>query len=391
VSDDTVRAALRSDHPLVVVEAPAGCGKTYQGADYARELAQAGGPGRPLILTHTHAACSVFSDRTKGTHAKIEIRTIDSIIAHIAAAYHAGLGISADTAAWVRQHEDGYAALALKVSTLLKRHPMIASSLAQRYPFVICDEHQDSSGDQHSVLMALLEQGAKLRVFADPMQKIFGAKTLAGSFPPCDWTELKTSAQACEELDFPHRWNEGSPALGAWTLMARKTLMDGRPVDLRNGLPQGLDIVFAENQAQKYLEYKLLPQDRKAVDLFEQAQSSLLILTRHNQTARSFRGFFSRRIPLWEGHTRSALDDLVNAVNAGQGNCAALATAIVAFMGEVGKGFSPSAFGDAFEQEARDGCIKSRSGKPAAIQALARHPGRRRQPSRRRQDAQSSL
>lgn len=372
MSDDSVRAALRSELPLVVVEAPAGCGKTHQGADYARELAQAGGSGRPLILTHTHAACSVFADRTKGARTKVEIRTIDSVIAHIASAYHAGLGLPADTAAWVRQDEDGYAALARKVATLLKRHPMIASALAQRHPFVICDEHQDSSGDQHSVVMALLEQGARLRVFADPMQKIFGDKTLGGSFPPCDWTELKTRAQAYEELDFPHRWNDGCPALGAWTLMARKTLMDGGPIDLRNGTPQGLEIVFAENQAQRNLEYSLSTQDRKAVDLFEQGQASLLILTRHNQTARSFRGFFNRRVQLWEGHTRSALENLVDAVNAGQGNCAALAAAIVTFMGETGKGFSPSAFGDAFEKEAREGCTKNRKGKPAAIQELAR-------------------
>jgi DNA helicase-2/ATP-dependent DNA helicase PcrA len=372
VSVDTVRAALRSDLPLVLVEAPAGCGKTYQGADYARELAQAGGRGRPLILTHTHAACSVFAERTKGTHAKIDIRTIDSIIAHIATTYHASLGIPADTAAWVRQQKDGYAALALKVSTLLKRHPMIAASLAHRHPVVICDEHQDSSGDQHSVLMALHSQGAKLRVFADPMQKIFGDKSLAGACPPCDWNALKTEAQAYEELDFPHRWNDGCPALGTWTLKARRTLKEGRPIDLRNGLPQGLDIVFAENQAQNPLQYSLSSEDRKSVDWFEKREKSLFILTRHNSAARSFRGFFYRRLPLWEGHMRDALGDLVKAVNAGQGNCAALAVAVVAFMGRVGIGFSPSAFGDVFEREARDGCTKNRKGKSATLQELAR-------------------
>ena len=41
MSDDSVHAALRSDAPLVVVEAPAGCGKTTKGADYAREIAVA--------------------------------------------------------------------------------------------------------------------------------------------------------------------------------------------------------------------------------------------------------------------------------------------------------------------------------------------------------------
>ena len=185
VSDASVRAALRSAAALVAIEAPAGCGKTTQGADYARELVAAGNSGRLLILTHTHAACSVFADRTKAAGARVEIRTIDGVIANIASIYHAGLGLPADIAAWVRQRpDDGHADLALRVASLLKRYPMIASAMAQRYPVVICDEHQDSSGDQHSVIMALSEQGAKLRVFADPMQKIFKDRIVAGACPP---------------------------------------------------------------------------------------------------------------------------------------------------------------------------------------------------------------
>ena len=33
MSDEAVAALLRSDQPLVLVEAAAGCGKTYQGAN----------------------------------------------------------------------------------------------------------------------------------------------------------------------------------------------------------------------------------------------------------------------------------------------------------------------------------------------------------------------
>lgn len=372
MSDDSVRAALRSDAPLVLVEAPAGCGKTHQGADYARELAITDAFGRLLILTHTHAACSMFSDRTKGVGSRIEIRTIDSVIAQIASAYHAGLGLPSDTAAWVRQQNDGHAKLALKVAALLKRYPMIAASLTQRYPVVICDEHQDSSGDQHSVVMALLGQGAKLRVFADPMQEIFKDRTIDDACPPYDWNELKGKAQAFVELDVPHRWSRGCPNLGQWTLKARAALKVGGKVDLRSGLPPSVTIVFAENQAQRNLDYQLSGQHRKPVDAFEKGQSSLLILTRYNETAQSFRGFFNRRIPLWEGHTRSSLEKLVDAMRAGQGDCAALAAAIVTFMGGVGKGFSPSAFGDRFQQEAREGCTRKCRGKPAIIQELAR-------------------
>lgn len=372
MSDDSVRAALRSDVPLVLIEAPAGCGKTYQGADYAREMAAAGNSGRLLILTHTHAACSMFSTGTKGVGSRIEIRTIDSVIGQIAAAYHEGLQLPADIAGWVRQRKEGHAELALKVAALLNRYPMIASSLVQRHPIVICDEHQDSSGTQHSVVMALLGQGAKLRVFADPMQKIFKGKAVDDDGDPYDWKELAGQAQAFEQLDVPHRWAKGCPHLGQWTLKAREALKTGGKVNLRSGVPSSVSVVFAENQAKKNFDYRLSDQDRKPVDAFEKDQQSLLILTHYNDTARSLRSFFNRRIPLWEGHTRTGLEGLMDAVRSGQGDPAALAAAVVAFMGNVGKGFSPSAFGDEFEREAREGCIAKRRGKPAKVQELAR-------------------
>jgi hypothetical protein len=75
------------------------------------------------------------SERTKTVGPRIDIRTIDSIIARIATAYHAGLGLPADTAAWIRQRgEQGYTELAVEVTRLLTRHPMIAASLAEHRP-----------------------------------------------------------------------------------------------------------------------------------------------------------------------------------------------------------------------------------------------------------------
>jgi UvrD-like helicase family protein/AAA domain-containing protein len=372
VSDESVHAALRSGAPLVVVEAPAGCGKTTHGADYAREIAVADATKRLLILTHTHAACSVFADRTRGVGSRVEIRTIDSVIAHIASVYHIGLGLPADVAAWVRQRQDGHAELAVSVAAFLLRYPMIVASLAQRHRVVICDEHQDSSGEQHSIVMALQAHGARLRIFGDPMQKIFKERARVSTGAPCDWDGLTRQAHAFEQLDFPHRWTSGCPQLGQWTLASRIALKTGGTIDLRNRLPPSVTVVVAENQSQRNLEYQLSSHDRRQIDAFERAQTSLLILTPYNDTARSFRGFFNRRIPLWEGHTRDELEKLVHAITAGQGNCAPLAAAIVAFMGEVGKGFSPSAFGNRFEKEVRDGCTGNCRGKPATIQELAR-------------------
>jgi Rad3-related DNA helicase len=96
MSDASVSAALRSTAKLVLVEAPAGCGKTYQGASYARDIADSLGSGRLLILTHTHAACSVFHSRTLGVGSRVEIRTIDSLVSDLTDAYH--LNYSQDSA-----------------------------------------------------------------------------------------------------------------------------------------------------------------------------------------------------------------------------------------------------------------------------------------------------
>jgi UvrD/REP helicase N-terminal domain len=217
------------------------------------------------------------------------------VISLIASAYHAGLGLPADIASWLRQDPARrYPELGFKVATLLTEYPMIAASLAQRHPTVVCDEYQDSNADQHSVVTSLLNQGAWLRIFADPMQKIFKDRTEAGACTPCDWNDLTRRAHAFEELDIPHRWSSGCPELGRWTLTVRNALKNGGMVDLRQQLPPSLEIVFAENQAPRRMQYRLRPEDRRAIDSFVRQEPSLLILTYHNDTARSLCSFFWR-------------------------------------------------------------------------------------------------
>jgi hypothetical protein len=73
---------------------------------------------------------------------------------------------------------------------------------------------------------------------------------------------------------------------------------------------------------------------------------------------------------LWEGHTRSALDGFVQQVEAAIGP-EDLGAAIVKFMDAVAVGFSPSQFGNRFQEEIADRCSKRRTGKPAMLQTLA--------------------
>lgn len=368
MSDQAVASALRSEAPMIVVEAPAGCGKTHQGADYARDAAPKS--GRMLIITHTHAACSVFAERTVGLGRQVEIRTIDSLIAQIAAAYHAGVGLPADVMAWTRQTPDGYRLAAAKVAQLLTRYPMIARALAERYPIVVCDEHQDSSADQHMLVMALKAQGAAIRIFGDPMQHIYKEDAVEGSAPPCDWSSIVGQADTFAELATPHRWSSGCSELGAWTLAARQTLKAGQRLDLTKDLPSSVTVAIGENISQHPQRYQL--DDPKPVRVAAQKSSSLLVLARHNHVTGSSRGLFYRRLPLWEGHTRPALDKLVDAMIS-ESDPARLAQAACEFVGKTCKGFTPSGFGNQLVSEAGTDCKAAKKGKSIHIQALARH------------------
>lgn len=372
MSDETVAEALRSAARLVVVEAPGGCGKTYQGASYACDIATALGDGRLLILTHTNAACDVFAGRTRGLSRRVEIRTIDGLIIEIAGAYRHPLALPEDIGAWARRRPKGYDLLGEMVARLLTRHPGIADCVARRYPIVVCDEHQDASADQHAIVMALHRSGAQLRVFADPMQMIFTGTQAQTAAAEQRWAELKAAADRFEELDQPHRWANIQPELGAWILTARATLRDGGKIDLTGNLPAGLTVHFAENSSPQRTGFRVAAQESPAIYARANAPS-LLVLTGQNDRVTALRAFFNRRLPIWEGHVREGLSTLAAHCMAHQGNAEALARGTLTFIGSVASGFSPSAFGNRFVLEAQQGCVKPCNGKPQHLQAMARH------------------
>ena len=373
MSDESVEALLDSDEGLVAVEAPAGCGKTYQGSRYARRAASRLGKGRVLILTHTHAACSVFSSETRRQSGRVEIRTIDSLTTAIAAAYHKSLGLPADPAGWARrQGADGFGKIASGVAALVSAHPMIAGALSERYPVVIGDEHQDSSAAQHAIVMALGDGGSQIRLFGDPMQNIYGSPTQSAQVMDRErWNDLREAASH-DELDTPHRWSSGSRELGEWILNARATLKRRQPVDLRGDLPQELKLLYGENIAQDFSGYRVGESDREPIDETVDAHRALLILTGQNDTVRALRALLNRRIPIWEGHVRDRLGTLVTRISRETGNAAAIGKAVVEFVGAVGVGFTPSTHGNILLQEIRENCSRRRRGKPARLQALAR-------------------
>ena len=370
--DDEVADLLDSDERLVVIEAPAGTGKTYQGANYARRETSRLVRGRILILTHTHAACGVFADATKADSSRVEIKTIDSLIAQIASAYHKTLDLPADPSAWARREQNGYAILAERVSKLLTEKPMVANALADRFPVVIGDEHQDTIEHQNTIMLRIHEAGAKLRVFGDPMQQIFRG-------PTRDWFEqsrrrwctLKQRG-AFGELEHPHRWESGSPALGAWILEARRRLKDGHPIDLSGDLPEGLRVLRLENTAQTRAGYQVPNGSRRPLDEIVGGADELLILTDQNETTKALRAFWNRRIPIWEGFTRDYLGRLANDLAGDEITPEAVCTAVSTFMSSICVGYSASSHGNRLAQEVREECARASRGKPALLQEIGR-------------------
>ncbi|ESQ87346.1 hypothetical protein ABAC460_20190 [Asticcacaulis sp. AC460] len=375
-SDVKVAAALRSSEPLVVIEAPAGCGKTHQAADYCRDVAPQLGNRRVLVLTHTHAARSEIASRTASQGGRVEIRTIHSFITEVATGYHLALDLPADVAEWARSNPGGFDEVARRTRRLLEQSPKIAKALALRYAVIVCDEHQDTSEDQNAIIFCLHAQGSVLRIFGDPMQIIFADgpdKTDPQIQKIVDrWTKLRGQGRA-EGLDHPHRWKKGSPALGAWILKARAALANGSLVDLPSPLPAGLTVLFAENTSnvpQKMLAMSLA--DRKPVGKRMTVDGGCLVLGVGKQNVRNISAFWGHQHPIWEGHTRDALEELVRSLKAAGGSPTKVGAAFLAFVYATTKGFTASSHGDAYAKELVDGCTKARKGKPAEIQMLAK-------------------
>ncbi len=372
MTDESVAYHLRSDAPLVVIEAPAGTGKTYQGASYARDVAPLLGDGRLLILTHTHAACSVFADRTHGLGSIVEIKTMDGLIYQIARLYHQSLGLPQEISAWAwRDQGAGFAIIAERVARLLNRYPMIAGALSRRYPVVICDEHQDTSADQHSIVMSLHSAGSRLRVFGDPMQRIYGEKSAAAiAADRARWDQLLARG-IFDSLDHPHRWEEDCRDLGVWVLAAREKLMGGQPIDLSKPYPPSVSIQRCDSNAQARTIYSLPKDQRRPLDRLIEGSDQMMILAPSNEMVAALRSFWGRRIPLWEGHTREALSALTLAVTDSEGDARDCADALVNFVGTVCVGFSTARHWNPFREAVHGRGARQRRGLPGIMGEIA--------------------
>ena len=224
------RALLASDAAQVLVEAPAGCGKTYEAVDLACAVATGLQPHEQvLLLTHTNAARNEF-DRRSGERAgssKVRISTLDSFFLELCTPYTSALGLPTPIKSGLDAGTVTFGALATKALELVQRAPNIALLIGLRFPFIILDEHQDASTAQHDCILAIATaSAARLRFFGDPMQAIY---QFAGGM--VSFEDLAKTVDAKCELTTPWRWRDNKD-LGQWILAARAALISRRQLPI---------------------------------------------------------------------------------------------------------------------------------------------------------------
>lgn len=226
----TLDELFHSDAPLVVVEAAAGCGKTWTAAKFAKEMSARLVDQRVLLLSHTHGACGEFHRRCAGPGLRIDVETCDSFALKVVGPYATALGLPYPLDHLVGRAGLSFETIRSKAADLVRRSPTVARLISARYPVIILDEHQDASLTQHELIMTLMATGgSRLRVFGDPMQALHGGS----GDQYVDWDALWANCKDRRELTEPKRWAE-APDLGRWITAARTTLKGGGSVGLHD-------------------------------------------------------------------------------------------------------------------------------------------------------------
>lgn len=237
-----VRSRIRGDEPILLINAPAGHGKTYEAAQAARDLAAAlPNAHRVLLLSHTNAARHAFRAATMERSPRVVHQTLDSF-AHALVETHATyLGVPVPLYPDEPGHPS-FTEMRQKALALLRRAPAVARAIALGHPVILVDEHQDSSRAQHELVRVIAKAApVRLRLFGDGLQAIFDFEE-----PTVDWTALQQGTSSTE-LTHGYRW-DSIPELRDWLARARAALLSGEPIDLRDH-PRAISVLVWEGSA----------------------------------------------------------------------------------------------------------------------------------------------
>lgn len=309
----------------MLVEAPAGTGKTFEAVGLALDTAADLPEGREiLLLTHTNAAAAEFGRRVKaGTRPRVRTMTLDAFATEVLTPYAAALGLAAPLrpgplGSKVPGTTD-FARLAPTVVELFDRSPVVARCLARHYPLVIFDEHQDARTTQHEIARRLRAAGARIRLFGDPVQAIYDNE----ADPTVRWELIEREADISLELEEPHRWKD-HPKLGEWLLLVRKRLVAGER--LPHPLPSGVSIDLIPGMKDAHMNRRV-PIPELSAPLWGALSGktgTIAVLTYHRHHRRGLRSQLAGRMEIHEGADQTELQDLVYAAEQATGDPIAL-------------------------------------------------------------------
>jgi hypothetical protein len=323
-----IRARIAGEEPMLLIEAPAGHGKTEEAVVAADRVAHDLRTGlEVLFLTHTNGARETFNRRLGRSRAVM--KTIHSLAADIVDLYAAPLGLPRPL-----QPIEGkptFEAMVHHAVDVLRRRPQVARGLAVRHPLILVDEYQDCSRDQHELIQLIAAAGpTRLRLFGDGLQGIFeftGAQI--------DWDALG-AAHPAVSLTTPWRWKE-NPDMAAFLIEARAALLAGRPIDLRSP-PSCVTVHQWSGPVPGPNQEGHAPACLQA--LRECCNEVTVVITHHNAHALGLR----RKLPGFgayhEGADHEPARTILEKVRAANGDAPALADLLVKAMHDWGTGMT---------------------------------------------------
>lgn len=334
-----VAKKLHSNAPVVVIEAPGGCGKTTTAAKFALEAAGHLQFGKVLLLSHTHAACGEFQRKCARQSNKVDVETCDSFCLKLISSYARPLKLPSPVEAHLGRVDGGiqFGDLSKKACELLRRAPTVAKAVGSHYPLIILDEHQDAQVSQHDAVMLLRQIGhSKLRIFGDPMQAIH----MGNTENYIDWGALWKAADERAHLEKAHRWSD-EPELGDWIMACRSALKAGNPISLRDA-PQTVSVSTYANLAGREKFRDPTTAGREIRGFLKNAPNGAAILAFLGGMAKTIAQTGSWAAPMNEGAQLKELDALIEAIEAYSGDAEALSKAFLLFLGAVGAGLTKS-------------------------------------------------
>lgn len=325
---EPIRERICGPEPLLLIEAPAGYGKTHEAVFAAQRIAPMLPDGRKvLFLTHTNAARETFNRRLRGGAAVM--KTIHSLAAELVELYAVALGLPRPLDPF--HGRPAFGDMIRLATDILRRRPEVALGLAARYPTILVDEYQDCNQDQHAFIQQIAAAApTRLRLFGDDLQAIYDFDGV-----PVDFAAMIKNSPTVR-LATPWRWRD-QEEMRTFLVAARRALVAGEPVDLTE--PPGCVTVGhwagnVPNPGQEGFAAECIEALRPRL------QEGTVVLTHHNVHALGLRKRLPRGGRYHEGADHEPARILLDRVIAAEGDYRQLVSLLAKAMSDWGQGMT---------------------------------------------------